>query len=139
MIYTTTAVEALHRSLRKIIKTRGSSPNDDAALKQLYLAIKKLALATPGRTDHPRWASLPSGSPSVFRERCDDERHHDNGHDGSARPFAVKSRAWGAPLRGFGLDRSVRPSKLVHHAADSSFLMPGHQIHPSQKPLTQNF
>jgi putative transposase len=39
MIYTTNAVEALHRSLRKIIKTRGSFPNDDAALKLLYLAI----------------------------------------------------------------------------------------------------
>jgi putative transposase len=40
MIYTTNAVEALHRSLRKIIKTRGSFPNDDAALKLLYLAVK---------------------------------------------------------------------------------------------------
>jgi putative transposase len=35
MIYTTNAVEALQRSLRKIIKTRGSFPNDDAALKLL--------------------------------------------------------------------------------------------------------
>ena len=33
MIYTTNAVESLHRSLRKIIKTRGSFPNDEAALK----------------------------------------------------------------------------------------------------------
>src|SRR5246127_3381219 len=40
MIYTTNAVEALHRSLRKIIKTRGSFPTDEAALKLLYLAIK---------------------------------------------------------------------------------------------------
>src|ERR1700745_1682678 len=40
MIYTTNAVEALNRSLRKIIKTRGSFPNDDAALKLLYLAIR---------------------------------------------------------------------------------------------------
>jgi len=44
MIYTTNAVEALHRSLRKIIKTRGSFPNDDAALKLLYLAIKNADL-----------------------------------------------------------------------------------------------
>jgi transposase-like protein len=29
MIYITNAVETLHRSLRKIIKTRGSFPNDD--------------------------------------------------------------------------------------------------------------
>lgn len=40
MIYTTNPVEALHRSLRKIIKTRGSFPTDEAALKLLYLAIK---------------------------------------------------------------------------------------------------
>lgn len=35
---------ALHRSLRKIVKTRGSFPNDDAALKLLYLAIKNAGL-----------------------------------------------------------------------------------------------
>lgn len=40
MIYTTNAVEALNRSLRKIIKTRGSFPNDEAAMKLLYLALK---------------------------------------------------------------------------------------------------
>lgn len=44
MIYTTNAVEALHRSLRKIIKTRGSFPTDDAALKLLYLAIRNAGL-----------------------------------------------------------------------------------------------
>ena len=40
MIYTTNALESLHRSLRKIIKTRGSFPNDAAALKLLFLAIR---------------------------------------------------------------------------------------------------
>ena len=40
MIYTTNALESLHRSLRKIIKTRGSFPNDEAAIKLLFLAIR---------------------------------------------------------------------------------------------------
>jgi len=44
MIYTTNAVEALNRSLRKIIKTRGSFPTDEAALKLLYLALKNAAI-----------------------------------------------------------------------------------------------
>jgi len=44
MIYTTNAVEALNRSLRKIIKTRGSFPNDEAAIKLLYLAIKNAGM-----------------------------------------------------------------------------------------------
>ena len=33
-------MESLHRSLRKIIKTRGSFPNDEAAMKLLFLAIR---------------------------------------------------------------------------------------------------
>jgi putative transposase len=40
VIYTTNAVEGLNRSLRKVIKNRGSFPSDDAALKLLYLAQK---------------------------------------------------------------------------------------------------
>ena len=44
MIYTTNAVEALNRSLRKIIKPRASFPTDDAALKLLYLAIQNAEL-----------------------------------------------------------------------------------------------
>src|ERR1700678_2805535 len=44
MIYTTNAVEALNRSLRKIIKTRGSFPNDEAAMKLFYLAIRNAGI-----------------------------------------------------------------------------------------------
>jgi transposase-like protein len=44
MIYTTNAVESLHRSLRKIIKTRGSFPSDEAATKLLFLAIRNAGL-----------------------------------------------------------------------------------------------
>ena len=40
MIYTTNAVESLNRSLRKVIKNRGSFPTDEAALKLLFLAIR---------------------------------------------------------------------------------------------------
>jgi putative transposase len=42
VIYTTNAVESLHMSLRKIIKTRGSLPSEEAALKLLYLALHKI-------------------------------------------------------------------------------------------------
>jgi len=43
VIYTTNAVEALHRGLRKIIKTRGSFPSEEAALKLLYLALQNIS------------------------------------------------------------------------------------------------
>jgi putative transposase len=51
VIYTTNAVESLHRSLRKIIKTRGSFPSDEAALKLLYLALRNVT---------KKWGPLPS-------------------------------------------------------------------------------
>ncbi len=38
MIYTTNAVEALHRQFRKVTKTKGSFPTDTALKKLLYLA-----------------------------------------------------------------------------------------------------
>jgi putative transposase len=41
VIYTTNSIEALHRQIRKIIKTRGHFPTEDAARKLLYLAITK--------------------------------------------------------------------------------------------------
>jgi putative transposase len=42
-IYTTNAIESLNMSLRKIIKTRASFPNEEAAMKLLYLALKNVA------------------------------------------------------------------------------------------------
>ena len=41
-IYTTNIVESLHMTLRKVIKTRGSFPSEEAALKLLYLALKNV-------------------------------------------------------------------------------------------------
>jgi putative transposase len=42
VIYTTNAIESLHMQLRKIIKTRGHFPTDEAALKLLYLALRNI-------------------------------------------------------------------------------------------------
>jgi putative transposase len=43
VVYTTNAVESLHMTLRKVIKTRGSFPNEDAARKLLYLALRNVS------------------------------------------------------------------------------------------------
>ena len=42
-IYTTNAIESLNRSLRKVTKNRGSFPNDESALKLLYLALTNIS------------------------------------------------------------------------------------------------
>ena len=42
VIYTTNAVESLNSTLRRTIKTRGSFPNEEAAFKLLFLAIRNL-------------------------------------------------------------------------------------------------
>jgi putative transposase len=43
VVYTTNAVESLHMTLRKVIKTRGSFPNEEAARKLLYLALRNVS------------------------------------------------------------------------------------------------
>src|ERR1700761_6619946 len=39
VLYTTNAIEVLNRQLRKAIKTKGSFPSEEAAIKLIYLAI----------------------------------------------------------------------------------------------------
>src|SRR5215203_2292893 len=51
LIYTTNALESVHAQLRKIIKTRGHFPNDDAATKLMWLALRNIT-ATWERMSH---------------------------------------------------------------------------------------
>ena len=41
-IYTTNAIESLNNSLRKVTKNRGAFPNDEAAIKLLYMALRNI-------------------------------------------------------------------------------------------------
>jgi putative transposase len=43
VIYTTNAIESMNMSLRKVIKTRASFPNDEALIKLLFLALQNIA------------------------------------------------------------------------------------------------
>lgn len=42
MIYTTNAIESLNMQVRKVIKNRGHFPNDEAASKLIYLALRNI-------------------------------------------------------------------------------------------------
>jgi putative transposase len=42
VLYTTNALESVHARLRKIIKTRGHFPNDEAATKLIWLALRNI-------------------------------------------------------------------------------------------------
>jgi putative transposase len=43
VIYTTNAIESVNMSLRKVTKSRGSFPSDDALIKLYYLAIRNIS------------------------------------------------------------------------------------------------
>ena len=42
VIYTTNAIESINARLRKIIKSRGHFPSDDAATKLIWLALRNI-------------------------------------------------------------------------------------------------
>ena len=58
LLYTTNAIESLHMQLRKIIKSRGHFPTDEAATKLLYLALRNIRKKWEGSV-HIWTAALP--------------------------------------------------------------------------------
>jgi transposase-like protein len=69
MIYTTNALESVHSRLRKIIKTRGHFPNDEAATKLLYLALRNI---TAKWTKPPMaWREAMNQFAILYGERLD--------------------------------------------------------------------
>jgi putative transposase len=69
VIYTTNAIEALNRQLRKAIKTKGSFPNEDAARKLVYLALRN---ATPQWTRTRNWTTALLAFKIHFGDRVPD-------------------------------------------------------------------
>ena len=56
VIYTTNALESVNARLRKIIKTRGHFPTDEAATKLLWLALRNITANWPNAVFHWRAA-----------------------------------------------------------------------------------
>jgi putative transposase len=69
VIYTTNAIEALNRQLRKAIKTKGHFPNEDAARKLIYLALTN---ATPQWTRTRNWTTALLAFKIHFGDRLPD-------------------------------------------------------------------
>ena len=69
VIYTTNAIEALNRHLRKAIKTKGSFPTEDAARKLIYLAIHN---AVPQWTRTRGWTKALLAFKIHFGDRLPD-------------------------------------------------------------------
>ena len=69
VIYTTNAIEALNRQLRKAIKTKGSFPNEDSARKLVYLALQN---AVPQWTRTRNWTTALLAFKIHFGDRIPD-------------------------------------------------------------------
>jgi len=69
IIYTTNTIEALNRQIRKIIKTKGHFPTEDAARKLIYLAITN---AAPKWKNAYHWTSALAAFKIHFGDRIPD-------------------------------------------------------------------
>ena len=69
VIYTTNAIEALNRQLRKAVKTKGHFPSEDAARKLIYLAIQN---AVPQWTRTRGWTKALLAFKIHFGDRLPD-------------------------------------------------------------------
>ena len=67
VLYTTNALESVHARLRKILKTRGHFPTDEAATKLLWLALRNIT-ATWGKEAN-YWRTARNQFAIVYGER----------------------------------------------------------------------
>ncbi len=67
VIYTTNAIESINAQLRKIIKSRGHFPSDDAASKLIWLALRNIT-ADWGRAAH-NWKEAMNQFAILYADR----------------------------------------------------------------------
>jgi transposase-like protein len=67
VIYTTNAIESVNARLRKILKTRGHFPSDDAATKLIWLALRNIT-ADWARAS-PHWKAAMNQFAILYEER----------------------------------------------------------------------
>ncbi len=72
VIYTTNAIESVNARLRKIIKSRGHFPSDDAASKLIWLALRNIT-AEWGRAAH-NWKEAMNQFAILYAERFETAR-----------------------------------------------------------------
>jgi putative transposase len=86
IIYTTNAIEALNAKLRRAVRTRGHFPNDDAAMKLLYLGSVDKWIVT-------RFPSLRKGDSRLLFM----ESGHDSGADERRRVGVFRTLSGARP------------------------------------------
>ncbi len=72
VIYTTNAIESINARLRKVIKTRGHFPSDDAATKLIWLALRNIT-ADWGRAARD-WKEAMNQFAILYAERFEASR-----------------------------------------------------------------
>lgn len=67
IIYTTNTVEGFHRQIRKVTKTKGAFPSDDALLKLVYLATRNIMKKWTSPVQH--WGTTVQQLSIIFENR----------------------------------------------------------------------
>ena len=72
VIYTTNAIEAVHRQFRKLTKTKGAFPNENSLLKLLYMGIQNASKkwTMPLQNWNLTLSVSINGTPSWFDVTC---------------------------------------------------------------------
>ena len=71
MVYTTNPIESLNRKIKKVAKNKSIFPNDQALIKQVYLAVEEAAKKWTFR--HRDWAMIYSQMMIYFGDRLGDQ------------------------------------------------------------------
>ena len=72
LLYTTNAIESFHMQLRKVLKNRGHFPNDGAASRLIYLALRNIV--AKWRRASTSWKAAANQFAILYPDRFDPEK-----------------------------------------------------------------
>ena len=72
MVYTTSAIESLNAKLRRSVRIRGHFPNDEAAMKLIWLQLREIT--KNWKMPPPEWAAAKAQFAVVFGDRFEVNR-----------------------------------------------------------------
>jgi hypothetical protein len=120
VIYTTNAIESINAQLRKIIKSRGHFPSDDAASKLIWLALRNIT-ADWGRAAH-NWKEAMNQFAILYKERftCGPRQRKIRKLSMSTSLNRAPPAAWQGPEDIREISRGKFTNRLEHKNPDSS-------------------
>ena len=133
VVYTTNAIESVHSRLRKIIKTRGHFPSDDAASKLIWLALRNITADWSRAAKE--WKQAMNQFAILYEERFTQAAQAQAGEEGLNHEYMGSTGAPPAAWQGPEDRREISQQPIQQTASHTEIRTPPDPLGPPETSL----